>query len=256
MSDSADFEDLDYRSAGGVAWIEVDRPATMHSLRHETLAELVTARQRAEETDGVRAIVVGSRGDDAFCTGADLDLIGSYTDDADAIDRWLTDWRDAITGLRGSDLPVVGCVTGPALAGGLELVLACDVVVAGVDAVFGDQHLNYDLVPGGNGTQLLPRIVGPRRAKYLILTGDTIDAETARAWGLVNEVSSAPREAAEALAGRITDSHPDAVRRAKHLVDDGLESTLADGLDLEHDVASRHLTSKVASEGIERFQRR
>lgn len=248
--------DVEYAVRDGTAELIVDRPQVYNCVRHETLRDLETARTRAESDDDVGAILLRSRGTDAFSTGADLDVLAEYLQDPAAVERWLADWHRSVLGFARSELPVVGSVTGRALAGGLELVLACDVVIAHPEATFGDQHLNVDLVAGGGGTQLLPRIVGRRRAKYLVLTGETIDAGTARRWGLVNEVAEDPLAAAQELAGRITEHHPAALARAKRLIDEGLDAPLEAGLELERAVARDHLASDVAEAGIERFRNR
>lgn len=255
-ADERTLHDFEYTVTDGIAELVLDRPEVFNCFRHETILDLETARKRAEADEDVRGILLRSAGDDAFCTGADLTVIEEYVEDPAKVERWLTDWHRAFMDLERGELPVVGCVTGMALAGGLELVLACDVVVAGSEASFGDQHINFDLVAGGNGTQMLPRIVGRRRAKYLILTGDTIDAETAREWGLVNEVAADPEEAAWELARRITEHHPDAIRRSKDLIDRGLDTSLDGGLALEREVVMNHLTSDVARDGLERFKNR
>lgn len=248
--------DIDYVVRDGTAELVIDRPAVYNCLRRETIRDLETARERAKSDDDIKVILLRSRGEEAFCTGADLDALAEYVQDPELVERWLADWHQAFLGLVRSDLPVVGSVRGQALAGGLELVLACDIVVAHPDTTFGDQHLNVDLVAGGNGTQLLPRVVGRRRAKYLVLTGDTIDAETAREWGLVNDVDDDTLAAARNLAGRITDHHPLALARAKKLIERGLDVPLEEGLALERTVVLNHLLSDVAKAGIERFRDR
>jgi enoyl-CoA hydratase/carnithine racemase len=248
--------DFEYNKQDGVVELVLDRPDVFNAFRHETIRDLETARERAEADDDVHGILIRSKGDDAFCTGADLNVIEGYTEHEEKVEQWLTDWHRTFMDLERGPLPVVGCVTGQALAGGLELVLACDVVVAGPNARFGDQHINFDLVAGGNGTQMLPRLVGRRRAKYLILTGKTIDAETGREWGLVNEVSEEPIDAAWDLVEEITEHHPVAIRRSKDLIDRGMDATLDNGLALEREVVLNHLQSDVAKAGIDRFKNR
>jgi enoyl-CoA hydratase/carnithine racemase len=255
MSDTAPtLEDVSYEVTGDVAVIEIDRPAVMNSIRHQTVTELEQAYERAREGD-VEGIVLESAGDTIFCAGADLEEIESYMDDVALLEEFLGDLQRVVLQFSQGPLPVIGCVDGAALAGGLEIVLGCDVVVATPEATFGDQHANFDLVAGGGGTQLLPRIVGPSRAKYLILSGDRIDAETAREWGLISEVTEDAGERAQAVADQITDAHPDVTRRAKELVETGLECSIQAGLTLEREVASKHLASDVARAGIERFKR-
>lgn len=247
--------DIEYAVEDGIAELVLDRPEAMNSIRRETLYDLEIARERAEEDDDIRAILMRSTGD-SFCTGGDLGAVLEYLDSADEAEVWLEHWHQVFTGLHRTDLPVIGCVDGLALAGGLEVSLACDVVIASPDATFGDQHINHNLIPVGTGSQMLPRIIGRRRAKYLILSGDTIDAETAYEWGLVSSISEEPLEEAREFAEGVADRHPSAVRRSKELVDRGLETSVETGLALERKVGATHLTSDIVKEALQQFQER
>ena len=149
-------------------------------------------------------------------------------------------------------------VEGNAMAGGFELMQACDIALVADDARLADNHSNFGQVPGGGGSQRLPRIVGRQRALAHILTGDRLTGSEAAAWGLAyravptGELETTVDEVAAKLAGKA----PAAVRRIKHLVDAGLERSLSDGLELERATVLEHLRDASAAEGIEAFKAR
>jgi enoyl-CoA hydratase len=150
---------------------------------------------------------------------------------------------------------VIAGVHGLALAGGLELVLVCDLVVADAEARLGDQHANFGLLAGGGGSQRLPRVVGPRRAKELMLLGGWLGAEQALAWGLVNRVAPAGtlHETLTEMAGTLANLSVSASRSAKALVNRALDVDLATGLDLEAAEVARHMRGADAAEGLAAF---
>lgn len=249
---TSELTDVRYEVRDGFAEIVLDRPEKLNAIRPRTLTDLDEARERAEGDDDVRAILIAGAGD-GFSAGADLSAVRMLMDDQAGIEQFLRSWHGTYDSLADTSLPTVACVDGRALAGGLELVLVCDLAVASPDARFGDQHVNVNLIPGGGGSQRLPRIVGRRRAKELMLTGETISAETAVEWGLANRVEADPRDATRELARRLADHHPVALARAKELVDAGMDLSLEDGLGLELETAVRHLLSDAAEEGLEEF---
>jgi enoyl-CoA hydratase len=149
----------------------------------------------------------------------------------------------------------VAGVHGLALAGGLELVLVADLVVMDETARLGDQHANFGLIAGGGGSQRLPRLIGARRAKELMLLGGWVEASQALAWGLVNRVAPAGQvgPAVEALARELASKSAAAGRVAKRLVDQGLDLTLQEGLALERRLAGEHMRGADAAEGLRAF---
>jgi enoyl-CoA hydratase len=157
--------------------------------------------------------------------------------------------------LDDASVSVVASVDGQALAGGFEMVAACDLVVAGTEAAFGDQHVNVNLIPGGGNTQRLPRLIGRRRAKELMFTGDTIDSTTAQEWGLVNRVADGPASltVGRELAGQIASKRAEAIQRMKELTNEGVEIPLGQALSLERDAAALHIASDAARDGLDRF---
>lgn len=266
MADNSDndpesFSDIRYTRTDKVAEIVIDRAEKGNTLRPETLSELDAARERAEATDGVRALVIRSAGDRFFCTGADLAAVQPLLEsaDSDAVSEFNAHWHEAYGRIEASELPVIAGVSGMALAGGFELLLVCDLVVATPGATFGDHHVKYNLIGGGGSTQRLPRIVGPRRAKELLLTDRSISAPTAREWGLVNEVIQDDADLATEVreyAAEVAQHHPLALKRQKHLANESMRTTLAEGLKLERETANVHLLSSAAREGLSEFLER
>jgi enoyl-CoA hydratase len=243
---------------GAVGIVELARPAKFNSLTIAMTTGLQAAFDAFERPDsGVRAVLVRAQGRN-FCTGADLDEVVSLRRDADAVRRFIAPAQQALRRLEASPLPVVAACQGLALAGGLELMLACDVAIAADDARFGDQHAQYGLLPGFGGSQRLPRIVGLRRALDLLFSARWIDAATALQWGLVSQVV-----AAEVLAGTALDYCRSLATRSrpglaamKRLVRSGLDGSLDAGLALEERTVVTGLLDNDVSEGLEAFRSR
>jgi len=252
-SDTSEYSDIHYRVEENIAEIVLDRPEYYHSLRHETLYELDSARERSTADDDIKAIILRSVGDDAFCTGADLNVVDEIVSETQAVEDWIDLGQRVFMQYSKCELPVIGCVTGQALAGGFELVLVCDLVVAGPNSELGDYHMNFNLLPGGGGSQLLPRIIGSRRAKELLLTGKTISAEQALEWGIVNRIGNPAKAAAKELAKNIASQNPEAVDRTLRLLDVAGKTNLEDGIDFEREVVIRHLQSEAVKEGLAEF---
>lgn len=255
--DTPAFEDIDYDPRGAVAELVLDRPDALNAIRDTTLDELAAACRLAETDDAVSTILLRSSTDSIFCAGGDLKLLQTIQDDPSTYEAFLERWHDVFGTLEDCAVPIVAYVDGAALAGGLELVLVCDLAVATPDAAFGDQHINLNLFPAGGSSQRLPRTVGARRAKELILTGTQVSAETAREWGLVNEVvegsSSERLEAARAFAATVAEHHPTALGKCKRVINAGLDLPLDEGLALELETAIEHQRSDVAKAGIDEF---
>jgi len=244
--------------AGPVGVVELARPDKFNSLSIAMTEGLQAALDGFEQAgSGVRAVLVRAQGKN-FCTGADLDEVLGLRGDADAVRRFIAPAHRALRRLEASPLPVVVACQGLALAGGLELMMACDVAFAAADARFGDQHAQYGLLPGFGGSQRLPRIVGVRRAFDLFFSARWIDAATALQWGLVNQVV-APDALAEAALDYCrtlaTRSRP-ALATMKRLARAGLEGSLDAGLALEEATVVDGLRDADVSEGLAAFRAR
>ena len=185
---------------GDVGILELARPEKFNCLSfavHEGIAGAFGEFERSGS--GVRSVLIRARGAH-FCTGADLEEVRGLRQRPEELARFISLGHAVLRRFEASPLPVVAACRGLCLAGGLELMLACDVVFAARDARFGDQHAQFGLVPGWGGSQRLPRLVGARRALDLFFSARWLDAETALQWGLVNHVVDADRLDAEALA--------------------------------------------------------
>ena len=241
--------------ADGVARIVLNRPDVLNSLDMETLKEIDTALTEIEMDNSLRAIIITGKGK-AFCAGADLKQIGDFTKSPQKMLAFLRIIHGVFNRIENSPKPVIAAINGMALAGGLELCLACDLAIASTDARIGDQHANFGLVAGAGGSQRLPRIIGPRRAKELLFTGDWITATEAERIGLVNKVAPPDKLEAEAmaLAKKIASHSPMAAKTVKALVNRGLQMELPDALELEVNMGVLHTTSEDMAEGLKAFE--
>jgi enoyl-CoA hydratase/carnithine racemase len=151
---------------------------------------------------------------------------------------------------------VIAAINGFALAGGLELVEACDIAIASQEARLGDQHANFGLMPGGGGTQRLPRLVGVRKAKELLFSGDWVSPQEAERIGLVNRVVPAEKleEAVDEMAKKLAEKSPLATKAMKAAVNRGMQTDLATALELEIGTILHHFTSEDVIEGINAFE--
>jgi enoyl-CoA hydratase len=229
------FENLSFQDDKGVRWITVNRPAKLNALNRSVIGELEQAFGEAGASDSVRAVVLTGAGEKAFVAGADIaEFAGLSPAAASDLARRGQRLYDAIAALPK---PVIAAVNGFALGGGCELAMACHLRVASSNARFGQPEVKLGLIPGYGGTQRLPRLVGMGRALELLLTGATIDAATAHAWGLVNKVVE-PAElhaTAQKLAEEILAVAPTAVAGCLRAVRLGLELPLSQAL--EHEAA-------------------
>ena len=238
-----------------VGIIELARPDKFNCLSfavHEGLGHALTEFERSGS--GVRVILLRAQGKQ-FCTGADLEEVRELRRNAERLAGFMTLGHAVLRRFEASTLPVVAACQGLCLAGGLELMLACDVVFASRDARFGDQHAQFGLVPGWGGSQRLPRLIGLRRALDLFYSVRWIDAETALQWGLVNHVVAPEALVSEALAycKAIGERSRGGIAAMKRLARVGLEGTLDAGLSVEESQAPGAILSNDVSEGLEAF---
>jgi len=245
---------LTYAADGGIARAVLNRPAQLNAISPALLEDLDRVCEAVEKDRAVRVVTLTAAGR-AFCAGADLKAVEELVPDAKRWSGFMRLWHRVFNRVEALPVPVIAGVHGLALAGGLELVLVADLVVMDATARLGDQHANFGLIAGGGGSQRLPRLVGARRAKELMLLGGWLDAEQALAWGLVNRVVAAGGVAAavEELARELARKSGGASRTAKRLVAEGLDLSLADGLELELRLAGEHMRSADAAEGLRAF---
>jgi len=215
-----------------VAELVMDRPDARNALSTAQAEGLIAAASTASRAE-TGAVILSSALPDAFCVGADLKERSRFT--VDDLRRQRPVFVAAFARVADLPMPTIAAVEGYALGGGCELALACDVVVASTTAVFALPEVGLGLVPGGGGTQRLPRRVGPGRAAEMIFTGRRVSAEEALRIGLVDVLVPAGEARAEALrlAETMASKSPVSVRAAKRALRDGLDRPLAEGLALE-----------------------
>lgn len=239
---------------GSVAQLTLDDPP-LNIIGTELLRELDVALGTLEAADpgDVRAVVVTGRGDRAFSVGSNVKEFEAHRR-AGGRERFEMEARVAQR-LAGLPMPTIAAIEGDALGGGLELALCCDLRVAGERARLGMPEVRLGVIPGSGGTQRLPALVGPARAKELILVGELIDAQRAEHIGLVNAVVPAgeARAAATDMAERIAQRGPVAVREAKRLIERARDHDLDAGLAAELDASDRVFSSEDMLEGARAF---
>ena len=215
----------------GVALLVMDRPEVLNALNFAQVEAIADALEALDEDASCRAVVLTGAGNRAFASGADIAELAQQTNASLTASNDFRHW-ERITATRK---PIVAAVRGFALGGGCELAMACDMIVAGDDAQFGQPEIRLGVMPGAGGTQRLTRAIGKARAMEMILTGRIMGAREAEAHGLVSLVvpSEATVPAALELAGRIAAMPPVAVEAAKAAVNRAEELALADGVQFE-----------------------
>jgi len=235
-----------------IAVLTLNRPQALNSIDRAMTRELRAAIAQLEADDGVDVIVLTGAGERAFSTGIDLKERQRLSDAEAAVFRsgeLFPMYRE----FDGRSKPAVAAVFGHTLAGGFELALACDLIVAADDAVFGLPEVKWGLIPAAGGCRKLPALIGPARARELILTAQTLPAAEMLRLGAINRV--VPRgeqlEAALALAREVAANMQPAVRGAKRAIDDGIDAWAACRFDVE--VANACYASKERKAGIGSF---
>jgi len=242
-----------YQADDHVATVTLNRP-DVHNAQNDTLRrELHQIFTALTIDDDVKVIVVTGAGDRAFSAGAD---IREFVEPASPVQ--LRERRKRIEYRAMMDRcsqPIIAAINGFALGGGLELALACDIRIAAENATLGLTEINLAIIPGGGGTQRLPRLIGKGKALEMILTGARIPAAEALRLGIVERVVPAGEalKAATELARTIAEKAPIALRYAKEAVVKGLGMSLEDGLRLEGDLSTLLRTTEDRAEGAKAF---
>ncbi|UCC59574.1 MAG: enoyl-CoA hydratase/isomerase family protein [Dehalococcoidia bacterium] len=248
-----EFTNIVYEKKDGLAKIVLNRPDVLNALDPKTLEEMYEAVEDIENDISVRVAVITATGR-AFCTGADLTGIATIPPDKPR-DYFLRLWNKVFSAVENMSVPVIAAVNGMAYAGGLELVMVCDLAIASEEAKLSDQHANRGLVPGGGASQRLPRLIGVRKAKELLYTGDRISPAEAERLGLINKVVTADKleEATNELAQKLLAKSPMALKAVKKLVNRGMEGSLDSGLEMEMLAMTAHGTTEDFEEGVKSF---
>jgi enoyl-CoA hydratase/carnithine racemase len=242
---------VEARVEGATGVITLGRPTRGNALLPADRVAMLEALRHFEATATVRTVLIRADGPQ-FCTGIDLEAFQALRQDAAALAEFLAVGHALLAALEASPLPVVAAVQGLCLAGGLELVLACDIVLAAEGSRFGDQHARYGLLPAWGGTSRLPRALGLPRALDLMLTGRWIDATEAARWGLVSRVvpDAALDTTAMATCAALAAGSAPALAAMKRLARQG------GGPEAEASAALALLPGPDATEGLDAFAAR
>ncbi|MGC7872845.1 enoyl-CoA hydratase/isomerase family protein [Desulfosporosinus sp. SYSU MS00001] len=246
------FETILVEIEEGIATIILNRPDVLNALNSQVFNELAEAAENLSIDDSVRAVII-TGGDKVFAAGADIKemaLLGAV-----GVATGLRPSKIAFERLENMPKPVIAAINGYALGGGCELTLAADVRIAGDNAQFGLPEIKLGILPGGGGTQRLPRLIGAGKAKELIFSGDLINAEEALRVGLVNKVVPPDQVLAWArkMAEKFVSRGAVALSLAKTCINEGQRMDLEIGLEYEHKCFSLLFATEDQKEGMKAF---
>jgi enoyl-CoA hydratase len=227
------YQTLQYRKDGAVATIRLNRPAKKNAFNAQMRTEMENLLRDLARNPGIRAVII-TGGDEIFCAGADISEI-EETSSAEAAYKHAREFQILFDQVEALPQPVIAAVSGYALGGGCELALACDFRLASETARFGLPEIKIGALPGGGGTQRLPRLIGAAKAKEMILTGDPITAQEALGIGLVIKVVTKENllEEANGLAAKLAALPRLALQASKMLINRSQEVDLTTGLEFE-----------------------
>jgi len=242
---------------GNVGVITLNRPEKFNCISKSLVAGLNTAINTLQANPEVRVLLLHGAGK-VFCTGADPKEILETRESQSELHAMLTDLLEVLRRFERGPLPVIAAVHGLALAGGLEMMMGCDVVFAAKSAKIGDQHAQYGLVPGGGNSQRLTRVLGRRRALDLMFSARWLGANEALEWGLVNYVvdDEVLLDEAMAYARKVASHSATGLATMKLMVDDGIDMSQDQGLAYEVDLAVAGLRTADSDEGLNAFRER
>jgi len=240
--------------SGQTSILTLNRPEVMNCFNFALLRELREKLEVFQWDPEVRVIIITGAGGKAFCAGADLKERATMPEEQ--VRQFIFTLRGVFAFLELMNKPVIGAVNGIALGGGTELALACDIRIASESATMGLTETRLAIIPGGGGTQRLPRIVGRGKAKELIFTGRRVDAKEALEIGLVNKVAPAGKLIDECLemAAMICEAGPIAITQAKYAVNYGCEVDLHSGLAIESNAYWVTIPTEDRMEGLTAFR--
>jgi enoyl-CoA hydratase len=241
------------RRDNGILLVTLNRPEAANAMNTQLGLDLMTLFEGfSVDLENLRVVILTGQGK-AFCAGGDIKQRNGMTDEQWQAQHLL--FERAVRAFIGCPVPVIGAINGAAYAGGCELALCCDFLYAAETARFALTEVTLGIMPGAGGTQNLPRAVGERRAKELILSGLPFSAAEAEQWGLVNRVLPADQllPATLAIAERIAANGPLSVRQAKRAIHRGLQMSLADGLAFEIEAYNRLVPTEDRREGVRAF---
>jgi enoyl-CoA hydratase/carnithine racemase len=246
-------ENVAYAKKGPIAYVTLNRPKVLNALNTKTWQDLKAAFEDARDDAAVRGVILTGAGDKAFIAGADISEITQLT--AVEAEKSSAFGQSVLDLVENLGKPVIAAVNGFALGGGCETAMACTIRIAVENAKFGQPEVKLGVIPGGGGTQRLPRLVGRGRALQIILTGEMISAQEAFRIGLINEVVPATDliTRAETILKQIFSNAPLAVKYSLEAVNKGLETTQSEGLSLEASLFGLCAGTEDKKEGTQAF---
>jgi enoyl-CoA hydratase len=242
-----------YEKQEQVATLTLNRPESLNALNTALLTELRAVLKDAEADAAVRVVMITGTGGKAFCAGADVaELLKRTPEEARAFSQWFQGIFTLIETIRK---PVIAKIHGFCLGGGLELVLACDFRIASDKSVFGLPEVNLAIIPGGGGTQRLPRLIGKTKALQMLMIGEQINAMDAERLTLVNEIVPADEldRAVDEFVQKLRAKSPVTLGILKEAVNNGLEMDLEQALNYEAACFETTLKTEDAQEGLKAF---
>lgn len=246
------FDTLIYEVKGQVGILQFNRPKAYNALNRQVFEELNQAMDMIHNKGNLRALLL-TGGEKVFAAGADI----KYMADLEPLEaeNFITLINKASDKLAALPIPTIAAIAGYCLGGGLELALACDIRIASESSKYGQPEINVGIIPGGGGTQRLIRLIGPGWGKYLIMTGQLINAQQALQLGLITEIVKSEELLGRAmeLAENLQAKSPIALRMAKRCIDNGQNVDLATGLEFEQKVFSLLFATADQKEGMEAF---
>ena len=249
---SGTYEFILYEKADSVAWITLNRPDAMNAQSDGLRMELVDALEQASDDEEVFVVVITGSGDKAFSAGADVAQYVTRVPSYVVAQKYILRPFELI---RNMTKPVIASVNGLALGAGCELMMSCDIIIAADDAKIGQTEIRVGLIPGGGGTQVLPRLVGEKKAKELIFTGRMITAQEAMDLGIINQVvpHEQLREATENMVKELLRNSPAIIGLAKIAINRSLETPLQVGMSYERDLFALAFSYEDQKEGAKAF---
>jgi len=238
---------------GSTGWLTLNRPKAYNALTHEMLDALEIAIADFEQDDNIRVIVIAAIESPGFCAGLDLKQVLKKAEQGK--NDFLMQCRISFAAVRNCSKPVIAAINGMTLAGGLELSMCCDLIIASNQATFGDSHSNFGVFPGGGGASILPKLVPFNVAKYLLFTGKSLPAIEMKQYGFVNEVV-APEQLhirVQELCDELAEKSPLVLRRMKKIANQSQDQSCQSALDSELLELREHFLSADIQEGLAAF---
>jgi enoyl-CoA hydratase len=237
----------------GIAIVTIDNQPALNALSGPVLSQLDQTFTALAKNQEVKGVIITGGGEKSFVAGADISEFLKVTGDTAV--EFMTRGQRIFNKIESFDRPVIAAINGFALGGGNEISLCCDIRIAAENAIFGQPEVNLGIIPGYGGTQRLPRLIGPGKAKEVIFADERINAQEALRIGLVDRVVPKGQavEEAKKLLKKIITKGPLAIKMAKKAINEGLKMSLREGLDLEAECNGVCFSSEDKDEGAKAF---